>query len=221
MPENDTSKYNSLKCGECLFFKHYPHGKQCCSEQGIRSFAPAEKKCFVPDVSQLSKDIDQFMSLVSTLNAFSPKQLRIARAVLSFASKEHKFTLGTKVYIRTSGADYLNNYRSAYVLGYMPDGNIILSGSSSLNSKGKNFLAFIDDSSCLSYAEWEDKKQQLINEGKITDPASLQKESTSVEEFSPESIPTIDTAPDHWYTKEEPVEKKKRKDSYDRLIEFA
>lgn len=220
--KSPSSKPEALKCSECLFFKHYPHGKQCCSDQGIRSFSPADEKCFVPDVSQISTNIDQFMSLVSTLHSFTPKQLRIALAIISSSSSsDHKYSFGSKVYIKTSSGDYLSNYRSAYVLGYMPDGNVILSGSSSLNSKGKNFLAFVNDSSCLSFIEWEEKKRQLISKGHITDPDNLTSATSAVEEFSPESVPTIDTAPDHWYTKEEPTEKKKRKDSYDRLIEFA
>ncbi len=211
-----------MQCSQCLFFKHYPKDKQCCHEKGIRGFAEAQESCFVPDVSQLSINIDQFMSLVATLNSFNAKQLQIALSLIkNHTQKDRKYKLGQKVYIRVSGSDYLSNYRSAYVLGYMPDGNVILSGCSTLNSKGKNFLAFIDDNACLTDVEWEQKKDKLLNDGLITDPKSIFNESSAVEDFEPGSVPTIDTAPDHWYSKEEPVQKKKRKDSYDKLIEFA
>ena len=204
----------NMKCGECLHFKKLPKGEAPCSSQGVRQFASAPSQCFQPDYSQLIKNTDQFAIFASLLESFSPKQIKLAVAILLNAheTKVKKFPFGSKVYIKV-GDDYIGNYLSAYVLGYTNNGQAVISGSPLSSSRGKNFLGFVDVNSCLSFKDWEIKKKQLIAGGRIYDPKAMNKKIlTSIDNYEPE-IPTLDNAPKEW------KEKKKVKDIYDKITQ--
>lgn len=206
----------NMKCGECLYFKKLPrNGKECCCKQGIRAFASAPSSCFQPDYTQVASEISQFAALAGLLQSFDHKQVKIVLAILANAHKckNKKFPFGTKVYIKASGRDYLNNYMCAFVMGYTSKDQMVIAGSPTSSTRGKNFIGYVDPDTCLDYTEWQRKKQELISKGHINDYVRA-KIHTSVEDYEPE-VPTIDSAPKAWTKEKAP--KKKRMDVYDQM----
>ena len=212
-------KLSGMKCGECIFFKAYPReGKHTCIKEGIREFAKAPEACFVPDVTQLQTNVDQFAAMCNMFHSFNKQQMRIClytlKSVAKSSSKE--YPIGTKIYI-LRGEDYLSNYLAAYVLQYIGN-TVVISGSPKLSTKGKSFIGYIDKSSILSYADFQKKRSMLIKAGKIEDPKNKFKKSYSqVDDYEPD-VPTIDSVPEEWLTKRE--ENKKKKDAYERLTQY-
>lgn len=203
-----------MKCGDCLHFKKLPKNGTLCCQEGIREFASAPSSCYQPDYTQVSTDIEQFACLSSMMQGLSNRQAKIVVSILLNAhkSKNKKFPFGTKVYIRT-GQDYINNYLSAFVMGYTNNGQVVISGSPEHFSKGKSFIGFVDISSCMDITEWKKKKAKLQSLGKVNDPSSYTQIKTSIDQYEPE-IPTIDNVPEEW-SSEKP--KKKKLDTYDQI----
>lgn len=212
-------KLSGMKCGECIFFKAYPKdGKQPCIKEGIREFAKAPEACFVPDVTQLQFNVDQFAAMCSMFHGFTKQQMRICLYTLKSVAKStsKEYPIGTKVFI-LRGEDYLSNYLAAYVLQYIDD-TVVISGSPRFSTRGKSFIGFVSKSSVYSFAEYQKRRATLIKTGKIEDPNNKIKKSFSqVDEYEPD-VPTIDTVPQEWLTKRE--DSKKRKDAYEKLTQF-
>lgn len=209
----------SMKCGECLFFKSYPKdGKATCNKEGIREFAKAQS-CFVPDIAQIITNTEQFVAFSALCNSYTPKQLKICIYTLSQQAqrKNSQNPLGTKIYI-CSGEDYLSNYKAAYILYYLDQETVIISGSPRLSTKGKSFIGYIHPKSIISQAEFEKKKSQLIKSGRINDPKSeITIVSSEVDKFEP-NVPTIDSVPSEWLTKEDTP--RRHRDTFEKLTEF-
>lgn len=216
MPKQE-KKLSGMKCGDCLYFKAYPRNGKTCNKDGILEYANAPSSCFVPDISQVASNTEQFIAISSLLNTFSSKQARICIYVLkqNVKRKSKQVLLGSKVYI-LSGEDYLFNYKAAYLLYYLDQDTAVISGSPRLNVKGRYFIGYVSPKSLLTEKDFLKKKAQLIKQGRIEDP-SKNKESNNysiVDQFEP-SVPTIDTVPDEWVSKQDTP--KKIKDTYDKL----
>lgn len=219
MSESD-KQLPGMKCGECVFYKTFPKGKVSCSKEGIRAFANADMSCFVPDVSQITSNTEQLAALLAVMNSFSAKQLKMCHYLLEQQAKRtaKQLPMGTKVYV-LSGDDYLLNYLSAYVMHYLPDGTLVVSGSSKMNCRGKTFIGYLNPESVLSSLEWDKKRAALIKAGRITDPAIKEvKQYSEVDHYEPD-VPTIDNVPEEWLTRQEKPTKKHR-DAFDRLAEY-
>ena len=221
MADNQEKKLSTMKCGECLFFKSYPreNGKTC-NKDGIREFAKAPASCFTPDISQIISNTEQFIAFSALFNSYSPKQMRICIYTLKqYANlKKNQQCLGTKIYI-CSGEEYLSNYFAAYILYYLDSNTVIISGSPKLNTRGKSFVGYIHPNSILSQEDFAKKKLQLIKSGRIQDPKSkIVINASQIDQYEP-NIPTIDSVPEEWLSKQEPTTRK-RKDSYEKLTQF-
>lgn len=165
---------------------------------------------------------------MSVFSAYSPKQRRILLALLKASGKakkkEHKF--GTKVYIpiRNDGK-YLSDWVSAYVLGYTPDGKIVISGSPERRSIGRSFTAYLYPDSVFSAVDFAKKKKAMVAEGRINNPKiEKTKRIATVDDYEPQ-VPTMDTVPRSWFTKKDDVDSSVKKnmskvtrDSYDRIV---
>lgn len=220
MADNQEKKLSSMKCGECLFFKSYPKaGGKTCNKDGIREFAKAPASCFVPDISQLISNTEQFVAFSALCNSYSSKQLRICIYALrqQAQKKAEKYNVGSKIYT-CCGEDYLSNYKAAYILYYLDSDTVIISGSPRLNTRGKSFVGYISPKAILSFEEFSKKKSQLIRQGRIKDPRSdIEIIESEVDKFEP-NVPTIDSVPEEWLTKRE--EPKRSKDTFERLTQF-
>lgn len=200
----------AFKCGECLHHKQHAHPsyKKICESLGVRGTKIAPP-CFTPDVTQLAGNTDVFVQLASMLQDFKPKQKRVLYALLRMPQKKFKkdFPLGTKVYFHGLGGDYISNYLSGFVYGTTSSGELIISGSPDVKTRGKSYLAYMsDDQELMTFKEWKAKRKQLELEGKIHDPKAIIMPRDSL--LGQEPI-TIDNAPNEWHTKQEKKKKKK------------
>lgn len=208
-----------MKCSECLYFKSQKKAgiKTCCKDNGVKAFAIA-KSCFFPDITCISSNIEEFGVLANLFNSYTPKQKRILISLMQNAgktnAKAHGF--GKKIYVAVNGdGSYLNDWVSAYVLGYS-NSKIVISGVPTKKTIGNSFTAYLDPSSVKTYSEFKKIKENLIKENRINNPRFKKaKRITSVDSYEPD-VPTIDTVPHSWITKREEV-KSKKKDAYERL----
>ena len=208
---------SSFRCGECLHFKQKArHDKEdICINLGVRSVGIAPS-CFTPNVLEIASDENEMLQLAFLWNSFSYRKRRILTAILMSKPKGRKFRIGTKIYFRAVGKDYLSNYLAGYVLGYSSSGELMVSGSPDKNSKGNAYIAmFTSDNSVMTYKEFKIKKQELIKDGRIEDPKSplLKIRKSMVVDYEP---PTIDKSP----TTEKVKKKKRIKDLVDTLTEI-
>lgn len=205
---------SDFKCGDCLFYKSNtkPNHKFCCSKEGIKAFAQA-KPCFFPDITKIAPNIELFGLLAQTFTAFTAKQRKILCGLLmqSTKAKKKEFPFGTKVYLTSDGkGEYLSDWLSGYVLGYVND-FVLICGSSSRKSIGRSFTAYVYPDSIIGYNEFSALRQQLKNEGKLNNPkVNKVRRITSVDQYEP---PTIDFAPKEFKKKTS----KKKLDSYEKI----
>ncbi len=196
--QTSASLQESMKCGECLHFKQTPHPsfEGVCNNLGVRSFAVAPK-CFTPDYTKVITNIDEFLSMVTFFNSKTPQQKRIMLGMLRQQPSGRKLKMGTKLYINVRGRDYIDNYLCGYVVGYSSAGQLVLSGSSSRNTRGRTFFAYLRyDDNLLTHSEWKKKFAELKQKGRITDPKSVAvRDITASVQNDDYEVPTIDTAP--------------------------
>jgi hypothetical protein len=188
----------AFRCSECLHFKGHPHStrKEVCSKEGVKGVGIAPK-CFTPDLTQVAKNVDQFVSVVTIFQSFSHKEQRILLGLLK--SKKKKIPLGTKLYFKV-GRDYISNYLCGYVAGYTSSGELMLMGSPE-KARGQAFLAFLDSQSedLLNWTQWKAKRAELKAGNKVWDPTNqVIKKSSVKDDYEP---PSIDRAPREWYDK--------------------
>lgn len=204
----------AYKCGECLHHSRHAHPsfQTPCNKRGIRTFAIAPK-CFTPDVTQVAKNSDTFVQLAALLSEYTPKEKRIMLAILKQKPiKRQQFRkdmqFGTKVYFLGMGKDYISNYLAGFVLGQTSSGELILTGSPDRNTRGRSYVAYMQDSDSLMTAkEWKVKKAELKAKGRIHDPASvIVPKGTTM----PAEPVTIDSAPQAWHDKQEKKKKKNK-----------
>lgn len=188
----------AFKCGECLHYRHHPHGTrgQVCSKEGVKSVAVAPK-CYTPDITKIAKNADQFVAVVSLFQDMTYAEQRIFLGVLR--GRKKKVPLGTKLYFKV-GKDYVSNYLCGFVAGYSSAGELMLMGSPD-KIRGQSFLAFMDKDAddLLTWSQWKAKREQLRSENKIFDPSNRVIKRASVkDDYEP---PSIDKAPREWYDK--------------------
>lgn len=203
---------DGLKCGDCIFFKRKRPGQKVpCCQNGIKQFASAQV-CFSPDVSQVTSNLQAFGALLTAFSEFNAQQKRILLAMLKNESKlkAKAFTFGTQVYFALNLGEYVSDYVSAFVLGYTPDGQVIISGVPRANSLGNSFIAFVNESSLISFADFEKIHSSLVAKGMVTNPDALNRLSLK-KSYDIDSIPTIDTVVSD-------CKKKKREDVYDKIV---
>ncbi|QRE00125.1 hypothetical protein [Burkholderia phage BCSR5] len=213
------SMKEAFKCSECLHFKKHAHSDhdEVCSKEGVRGFAIAPK-CFTPDVTQIAGNTDQFVQLAMLLDSYTPKQQRILLGVLRGARKSKKKALsfGTKVYFLMHGKEYISNYFFAYVMGYSSKGEMMLTGSPDVKSRGASFFYFAKDpDGLLTESQWKVKRKALFAAGKINDP-DTRKFKVKVDDAADHKVPSIDDAPASWHDKKD-TKKRRRNDP----LEFA
>lgn len=201
---------SNLKCSDCLYFQSNkkPGHPCCCKDQGVKAFATA-KVCFFPDVTKVVSNIDAFAIFSQFFLAFTPKQRKIAMALINQAnkSKAKHFPFGTKVYIANNGGEYLSDYMAGYVLGYQGE-YALVAGSPNRKSIGRAYIAHLLADSCIGLAEFEKIKAEKKKQGLINNPKTKERRITSIEAYEP---PTIDQAP------RETGKKKKKLDTYDKI----
>lgn len=194
-----------LRCGDCLHHKVSAHSQkgELCSKMGInpKGLAP---RCFTPDVTQLGLNGDQMASLTALLQGRTSKSRRILMAVLGTKTKNKDFPLGTKIYWRPLGGDYVSNYVSGFVLISSTDGSLVVSGDPDrLKRGGQPYTATIRSTEdILDYAGWKEHRDLLIQRNRIQDPntKAMPKRVRVNNDYEP---PTLDTAPTHWFNKTE------------------
>jgi hypothetical protein len=201
---------DTFRCSECLHFKKHAHPsmQEICSKRGIRPFAIAPK-CFTPDVTQIANNSDTFVQLAALFSDYTVKQRRILVALFRQKYTKRNIPFGTKVYFHGMGRDYISNYLSGYVMGVTSSGDLIITGSPDKNTRGRSYMAYMQDSDLLMTAkEWKIKREELKAAGKIIDPNSrIVPKGTAFED-----VVTIDSAPAAWHDKQEATSKKSKKD---------
>lgn len=208
----------AFRCGECLHYKKHKHSshEELCKDEGVRSFAIAPK-CFTPDVSQIAQNSDMFVQLSALFSSYTPKQKRILLGMLraSPKTKKKEYPFGTKLYLKI-GKDYISNYVSGYVMGYTSSGEMMLSGSPDMKTRGSSFLAFSESTEgFLTASQWKQKRKELREANKIQDPKAGIIQGSSLDNYEP---PTIDSAPASWHDKKQEPKKRKRSDAVDKSI---
>lgn len=200
----------AMKCGECLHFNTSPHSKkgEVCAKMGIRAEGTAPS-CFTPNVKELTVSSDFIMMVTTLMSTMTKTQRRILAATMMTKQKRLKF--GTKIYFRPMGKDYLSNYRSGFVMGYSSAGDLMVIGDPDPAKRGSSYIALLkDDEGTLTPEQWRAKRGELKAANLINDPdigKSLAKR-TALDDYEP---PSMDTAPEHWFSKSKAPEKKKKR----------
>jgi hypothetical protein len=201
-----------LRCGECFHFKVQAHSEkgEPCEKLGVnpKGLAP---RCFTPDVTQLGMNGDQLASLTSLLQGSTRKSRRILMAVLNTKSRNRDYPLGTKIYWRPIGGDYVSNYVAGFVLISSNDGTLIVSGDPDrLKRGGQPYTATIStEHDILDYQSWKERRATLIQQNRIQDPETrrISGRNKVGADYEP---PTLDTAPNHWFNKTEEAKPRRR-----------
>lgn len=220
----DSEKLEGYCCGDCIFFDHYPKGKKTCKAQGIQDYAVAAKKCFVPDYSKLADSAEQVSVFLSALSSFTQQQQRICVSLLKRAAfaKNARFPVGSRAYVRVGIGEYAHNYKEVLIVGYLPEGQAVAASSIDCTNSGAGFTAIVEPDTLLSVSEGLKRIKMLETEGKIDDPELVAKPMTADEAFEQDEIPTMDTAPEFWFSKRDVSEKERKyKDTFDRLIDLG
>lgn len=199
----------AMKCGECLHFATSAHSKkgEVCSKIGIRAEGVAPS-CFTPNVKELNVSSDMLMQVTALMSTLTRTQRRILAATMM--TKQKKLRFGTKIYFRPMGADYVSNYRAGYVMGYSSAGDLMIVGDPDPNKRGNSFVALLrDDHFILNTEAWKTKRAELKAANLINDPelGKAIAKKTVLDDYEP---PSLDTAPDHWFTKSTPPVPKKK-----------
>lgn len=220
----DSEKLEGYCCGDCIFFDHYPKGKKTCKAQGVQDYAVAEKRCFVPDFSKLADNAQALTVFMGALSSFTKQQQKICLALLKQATKSNSkaFPVGSHAYVKVGIGEYVNNYRKVIVAGYLPDGQAVAVSSLDFSNAGAGFTAIVEPDALISVSDGLSRIKALEAEGKIDDPELMAKPVTADDVFEQDEIPTMDTAPDFWFSKREASEKERKyKDTFDRLIDLG
>jgi hypothetical protein len=218
--QTKASLQDVFKCGSCLHFKQTAHRsfEKPCSGLGIRAFAIAPK-CFTPDYTKVITNTDEFVALAALFNSKTPEQKKIILGMLRQQPKGKKLRMGTKLYLNFRGREYVSNYVCGYVVGYTSGGDIVLTGSPDMQSRGRAFFAYLkSDESLLTQKEWKTRYLAMRKKGCIQDPTSnLDRDITARVEDDTYEVPTIDNAPK---SKVKVVKLNKRTTSLVKLISF-
>jgi len=186
-----------FKCNECLHFKQFAHpsNKEVCSKLGIRTFALAPR-CFTPDYTKVSSNLDDFVALASLFHDKTPQQRRIILGMLRQKSKSHKLPIGAAVFMNVRGREYISNYVMAFVVGYTSAGQVVLAGSSN-NHRGRTFFAYLrNDQNLLTPELWAKKFRELKLKGRVNDPKDQFRRDITAKVAADEyEVPTIDSLP--------------------------
>lgn len=192
------SQAEVFKCGECLHFKQTPHPAHegVCCNLGVRSFGSAPR-CFTPDYTKVIGNTDEFVQLINFMSNKTPQQRKILMGILRAAPSGRRLRLGTKVYMNVRSREYISNYMCGYVVGYTSAGQLVITGSPSMSTRGRAFFAYLrDDTSVLQYAAWKKKFVDLRDKGRIEDPdAGLEHGIADTVRNDEYEVPTIDNAP--------------------------
>lgn len=215
----------AYKCSECLHHTKHAHPafqKTCKDGRGIKGVALAPS-CFTPDVSKLAGNSDQFVQLALLMDSYTTSQKRIMIALLKQKPVKgkrfsRKIPIGTKMFFRGMGADYISNYLAGYAMGQTSSGELIITGSPEQNTRGKSFMAYMtDDDNLMTPAEWKKKKAELKAAGRTIDP----KTRTMPKQDEQVDAVTIDNAPTAWYDKQEKKKKKGIRDLTEMVIDVS
>lgn len=207
----------AFRCGECLHFNKHPHSTRdtVCKDEGVKAIGIAPK-CFTPDITKITGNTDQFVQLVSLFQSYTHQERRIFLGLLR-ASKKKGYPIGTPLYFKI-GNDFVSNYLCGFVAGYSSTGELMLMGSPDQKGRGRTFVSFLerDAQDLLTASQWRAKRQELVAEHKLVDPANrVIKRQSVVDTYEP---PSIDTVPQSWLDKrDDPGTKRgtKRKDAYE------
>jgi hypothetical protein len=155
----------NLSCRNCIFLKSsgaYKDDKGNLRPCEYFGTVPQSEPCklFVPDTKSLPTMIGPALEILSLLpnpdvafaSFLSAKRLRAAS----------KLKIGQKIYFHVLGSDYLNNYASGYIIGYVGD-RVIVEGREGHTSQ-------IKMASILNEAAWKSKLAELLKYNRINDP---------------------------------------------------
>lgn len=189
----------TAKCGECLHYKQHAHlNKQSvCDKLGVKHYTNAPPRCFTPDVSKLVPDSEALAQIALMFGALNSNQRRLLVFLLSTPRRKLKMEIGTKVYWRAVGGNYLSNYVSGYVLGATSTGQIIVAGSPEQRTRGAMYMAYFDNQDDLfTHSEFVKVRAELERKGNLVDPKKpLDKKIIIDDDYTP---PTLDSAPKEW-----------------------
>lgn len=189
----------TAKCGECLHYKQHAHlNKQSvCDKLGVKHYTNAPPRCYTPDVSKLVPDSEALAQIALMFGALTSAQRRLLVFLLSTPRRKLKMEIGTKVYWRAVGGNYLSNYVSGYVLGATSTGQIIVAGSPEQRTRGAMYMAYFDNQDDLyTHSEFIKVRADLERKGNLVDPKKpLDKKIVIDDDYTP---PTLDSAPREW-----------------------
>lgn len=198
---------SAMKCGECLHFATTPHSTkkgEVCSKIGIRAEGTAPS-CFTPNVKELHVSSEMIVQVTSLMSTLDKTQRRILASLMM--SKQKKLKFGTKVYFRPMGKEFMSNYRSGYVVGYSSTGDLLIIGDPDPNRRGNSFVATLkSDEEVLTPSQWKERRADLKAKNLINDPSmtKIVVRSSAVDDHEP-APHTMDSVPDHFYSKKEPA----------------
>jgi len=187
------------RCGMCLHFNQNAHpakgNGQVCSKLGIKAYNVAPR-CFTPDVTKLVENNEDLAALALAFGSLTSQQKTIFVALLQTNRGKRPFPIGQKLYFRAVGGDYLQNYLTGFVMGYTSTRQIILSGSPENKTRGRLFLAYLEEESVMSPTQWKKKRYELIKADRLIDPKKPLTKIKKIDiDYEP---PTIDQAPKEW-----------------------
>lgn len=202
----------SYTCSECLFFKKQKRSgqKKCCAEEGVKEYTLAPV-CFFPDVTEIAHGTECIGALMSVWSAWNSKQRKIFEALLVQSAKlescDHPF--GSRVFLAVRGhGEFLSDWASAYALGCLDDGRLVIAGTPDAESIGRTFVGFVFPDSVCSEVEFEGRKKEMIASGKINNPDDFNIKKIPedhADAYDPE-VPTMDSVPENWLTKSDDKE---------------
>lgn len=187
-------------CGLCRHLKRLPapgHGNATCINLGAVSEAPACLK-FSAEPSLLGQEL---FGVLPALRGLTATQLKVVAALaLEEARRSTKantkpYSMGSRVYFRPFGDNYLNNYRRGVVAAF--EGSRVLIASATIRPyapiSDKPFYAVLARDALFTSIEFSKVAQRLIKAGKINDPRTAAKLTVkNVKGYTPPEVRTID-----------------------------
>jgi hypothetical protein len=158
-----------FSCKDCYFLKNagaYRDDKgnlRPCEYFG--TIAQSEPcRLFVPNPRNMHVAIGPALEILSKL---SNPQVAIAAFLSSKRIRATNFKIGQKVYFHVLGLDYLNNYASGHIIGYVQN-KLIIEGL-------EGHISQILPESAYNEQNWSAKLASLLKDNRINDKTGLHK----------------------------------------------
>jgi hypothetical protein len=191
-------------CNSCRHFKKTPapgHGDKVCNLLGAIPESPA-CALYAVDPLALGPLVPEAARVLGTL---TPSQLRaFASLALEEAARSSKpdtkpIRLGTTLFFRALGADFVNNYRRGLAVAFPSKTQVLVlcqTEAAHGAATAKPYTALLPLSAVLTPTQWAQRYLKLVRKGALTDPQTKNNLSLTKapKGYTPPEIRTIDGA---------------------------